>query len=313
MKALFTYNYGLKKMDYIRSLGIDVIIRNEKELVYDDELSDVDILICYDPFKTLDIKKMKKLKLIILSSIGVDQAPLEFIKKQGILLCNNKGGYSIPIGEWIVLKILEMVKQSKKIYKNQDNRQWIMEKDIFEVFGKTITFVGTGSLAKEAAKRLQGFECNILGVNTTGHKEKFFNKCYDIDSINCVLKDSDVVVITMPYTGNTHNMVNKSFIENMKDKSYFINVSRGNIVDEKELVKALKSGKVAMAALDVFKEEPLNHNSELWDVDNLIITCHNSWMSDMKNERRYKSICDNLKRFLKNEPLLTKVNLERGY
>ena len=157
-KALFTYGYGNDSMKKIEELGYDIRVIEEREAKYSDELKDIEVLVCYNPFETLDITKMKKLKWIQLSSAGIDQLPLDYVKENGIVVTNNKGGYSIPMGEWIVLKILELLKHSINLYDNQKNKVWKMDTNIQELYGKTIGFVGTGNIAVEAAKDLLGLE-----------------------------------------------------------------------------------------------------------------------------------------------------------
>jgi phosphoglycerate dehydrogenase-like enzyme len=313
VKALFTYNYGGERMKDIEAFGYDIKVMKELDLIYSEDLEDVEVLVCYDPFKTLDIEKMKKLKWIQLSSIGIDQLPVEYIKNTSIIITNNKGGYSIPMGEWIVLKTLELFKNSKRIYENQANRKWKMDTSILELYGKTIGFIGTGTIAAEGAKRFQGFEVSILGVNTDGRDIQYFDKCYPMSELDEMLKLCDVVVVTIPYTKDTHHLINEDRFKEMKAKAFLINVARGSIVDEVSLVKNLRNGKLAGAALDVYEEEPLKEHSPLWDLNNVILTSHNSWVSEMRNERRFKTICENMKRYVDEERLVNVVDLKKGY
>lgn len=313
MKALFTYNYGDEKLEKLKKLGLDIIVKSEKDLYYTDELKDVEILACYNPFKTLDIERMKNLKLILLTSTGIDQVPLDIVKENNITLCNNKYGYNVPIGEWIVLKILEMLKESKMIYSNQEKNKWKINMDILELTDKNVTFIGTGNIATEAAKRLEAFECNICGINTTGHSADYFKQCFSMKESHKILSKSDIVVVTIPYTKDTYKLVNKDMIDNMKDGVYFINISRGDIVDEKELIKALKNKKIKMAALDVFEEEPLSDDNEMWKLENVLISSHNSWVSEMRNVRRFSNIYQNISNYISGEEVITKVDLNKGY
>lgn len=313
IKALFTYNYGGDKMKDIEAFGYDIKVMKELDVIYNEELENVEVLVCYDPFKTLDIEKMKKLKWIQISSIGIDQVPIEYVKDTSIIITNNKGGYSIPMGEWIVLKTLELFKNSKGLYENQTNRKWKMDTSIFELYGKTIGFIGTGTIALEAAKRFQGFGVNIVGVNTNGRDIQYFDKCYPISDLNEMLNLCDVVVGTIPHTKATHHLINEERFTVMKEGAYFINVARGSIVDEASLIVNLKSGKLAGAAIDVFEEEPLKEDSPFWKLDNVILTSHNSWISEMRNERRFDLIYKNMKRYVQGEVLLNEVNLKKGY
>ncbi|KXG74119.1 phosphoglycerate dehydrogenase [Thermotalea metallivorans] len=313
MKALFTYDYGQEKMGLIKNLGYEILYVHERQVKIDEETKDAEILVCYNPFQSLDIRKMKNLKWIQLSSIGIDQVPIAYVKEAGIILTNNKGGYSIPMGEWIVMKILEMLKNSKGLYRLQQQKKWAIDTSLLELYGKTVGFIGTGSIATETAKRLQGFGVKILGLNTSGKGIPYFHGCFAMEDMEEMLKACDVVVLTIPYTEKTHHLINEKTIGWMKEGVYFVNVSRGSIVDEEALMKHLDSGKIKGAALDVFAEEPLPASHPLWDYENVIVTPHNSWISEMRNERRFETILENMKRYLKGETLLNVVDLHKGY
>jgi len=313
MKVLITYNYGEEKMKAIAELGYETLYVNEKTVSYNEEVSDADILVCYNPFNTLDISKLRKLKWIQLLSIGVDQVPVQKVKEQGIIVTNNRSGYSIPIGEWIVMKTLELLKNSKAFYQKQSEKKWKIDTSLLELYNKTICFIGTGSIATEAAKRLQGFEANVIGLNTSGRKVEYFNNCYPINEMENVLPQADVVVVSAPYTKETHHLINADSIGLMKKGACIINIARGKIIEETVLIEALRKGSLRGAALDVFEEEPLPADSPLWELDNVIITPHNCWVSEMRDERRFRIAYDNLRRFIEGEKLMNIVDLDRGY
>lgn len=313
MKALFTYNYGKENMDKIRNLGYEIVQKNGENISYTEEIEDVEVLVCYNPFNKLDINKMKNLKWIQLASIGVDQVPNSTVLENNIILTNNKGGYSIPMGEWVVLKTLEIYKKSAELYKQQRTKKWKIDTSLLEIYGKTIAFIGTGSIAVESAKRFQGFGTNIIGVNTKGREVEYFDKCYSIDKLDEVLSISDTVVLTIPYTEQTHHLINKDKLSKMKKDAVLINVSRGSIINEQDLINHLKEGNLLGAALDVFEKEPLPETSPLWEMENVIVTSHNSWISEMRNERRFNTILNNMERYKKGEELMNLVDLKRGY
>lgn len=311
MKVLFTTNYGQEKFKKIESLGYEVIYQNENNLINNEIVDSVDILVTYNPFKTLDISKMRNLKYIQTTSVGVDQLPKDKILGRDIIVANNKGGYSIPIGEWIVLSILEIYKDSKKFYNQQSNKKWKLNYSISELSGKKIGFIGTGTLATEAAKRLQGFNVEIWGVNTTGHNTQYFYKCFSTDEMDEVFKNCDAVVVTVPATKDTIGIIDDNKFKLMKEGSVFINVGRGNIVKEDDLIKNIS--KFKGVALDVFENEPLDQNSLLWEFDNVIVTPHNSWVSDKNKDRTFEMIYENLKNYIKDKPLKNIVDIYKGY
>lgn len=313
MKALFTYDYGKDKMEKIKDIGYDIKIMRENDFPNYESIADTEVLVCYNPFNTLDINKLNNLKWIQLSSIGIDQLPINKLQGRDILITNNRGGYSIPMGEWIVLKILELIKHSTQLYRNQQNKIWKIDTGLLELYNKKIIFIGTGTIAFEAAKRLQGFECRIDGINTNGRKVQYFDKCYPIESLKDIISDYDIVVTAIPSTNNTCHLINKDIIERMKKGVYFINISRGNILDEKELTENLLNKRIGGAALDVFEEEPLNRDNILWELDNVIVTPHNSWISERRNERRFEIIYENMRRYIKGEVLKNIVDIAKGY
>ena len=311
MKVLFTKDYGKEKFDKIRELGYEIMYYNENIVTNNEDVDSADILVTYNPFRTLDINKMENLKYIQTTSIGIDQIPVDKILNRDIVIANNKGGYSIPIGEWIVMSILEIYKNSKKFHEQQINKKWKMNFSITELSGKKIGFIGTGTLATEAAKRLQGFDVEVWGVNTTGHNREYFDKCFASDKMDEVFKNCDVVVVTIPATKDTLGIINKDKFEIMKDDSVFINVGRGKIVNEEDLIKYLD--KFKGVALDVFEQEPLPKESPLWDADNVIVTPHNCWVSDKNDIRVEKLMYSNLKKYKEGKQVDNIVNIERGY
>lgn len=313
LKALFTYDYGIEKMKMIEDLGYEVILRDESKVVFEENFRDVDVLVCYNPFSTLDIIQMENLKWIQLSSIGIDQIPKDVVFSKNIIVTNNKGGYSIPMGEWIVLKILEMIKNSREFYERQKAKIWKMDTSLLELYNKTIGFIGTGTIAIEAAKRLKGFDVKILGVNTNGRDVEYFDKCYSMDNIREMISSCDVVVVSIPYTKETHYLLDGSLMDCMKDGAYLVNISRGSVINTNYLIEKIKEGKIKKAALDVFEEEPLPKDSPLWEMEEILLTPHNSWISEKRNQRRFELIYYNMKRYVENRELINVVDILKGY
>ena len=313
MKVLFTYDYGKEKMDSIRALGYEVEIIDEGRFTPEQVPYDVDVMCCYNPFDRLDITKFPNLKLIQLSSIGFDFIPKEDILNKSIILSNNRGGYSIPMGEWIVMNLLMLSRKAVKFWDNKKEKKWKLDSKLTELYGKTVTFLGTGTISSEAAKRLQGFEMNVVGVNTKGTDTLYFDKVYALEEVKTAIEQADYLVMVLPFTERTNHFLDKEKLSWMKTTAMLINVSRGNVIDEVALTEALKSKTLAGAALDVFEEEPLSSESELWEMDNVFISPHNSWISEQRDNRRFNLIYENLKAFIQNKPLKNVVDIKRGY
>lgn len=311
MKVLLTESYTEDQVKRLENLGYEVLYRRGKQLNLYEDIKDIDIMVCYNPFNKIDISKLDRLKLIQLTSVGIDQVPKNKITEKGVLLCNNKGGYSIPMAEYIVMYILNIYKNTKSIYRNQFNKKWNMDYNLEELTGKKVGFLGTGTIAQHTAKRLRPFGVDIYGVNTNGRNINLFDKCYSIDQMDTIFEECDIVIVTIPATEGTIGLIDDSKFKLMKEKSTFINVGRGNIVNEQDLINNIN--KFKGVALDVFEEEPLPIESELWNFENVMITAHNSWISDMNSERTFNTIYENLKNYKNNDPLINIVNIKRGY
>lgn len=311
--ALFTYDYGEERLNQVRALGYNVMMRPEKHLVYEPDLEPVEVLVCYSPFKELDITRMPNLKWIQLSSIGVDQVPQDAAEAARMIVTNNRGGYSVPIGEWIVLKILEIYKQSKHFYTSQAAHTWSPSTDVLELCGKRIGIVGTGTIAQEAAKRLKGFGVTLVGFNTGGRSAEHFDQCYPIHLLERWIQRFDVLVLAVPATDDTRHLIGRNLLRKMKERAVLINVSRGTVLDETALLDQLNAGRFLGVALDVFDQEPLSPESPFWSIERVYVTPHNCWVSELRNERRFETILENLKRYRQQQPLLNVVDLKKGY
>jgi D-2-hydroxyacid dehydrogenase (NADP+) len=128
-----------------------------------------------------------------------------------------------------------------------------------------------------------------------------------------MLAACDYLVITLPLTSRTHHLINESLLKEMKPTAFLVNVGRGSIINEPDLVKALQRGWLAGAGLDVFEQEPLPADSPLWSMENVIISPHVSGFTPYYDERAVDLFADNIRRYLAGEPLLNQVNREREY
>lgn len=311
MKLLVTNKYNDNEIKQITDLGYDVIYMKESKAIVNETTKDIEVLVGYNPFKSLDISKLENLKYIQLSSVGIDQIPKNEVIKNNIQVCNNKGNYSIPMAEYIVMYILNVYKNSKKMYDKQNKREWRLDIDLQELTNKKVGFIGTGTIAQNATFRLAPFGVEIYGVNTNGRTVEGFSKCFSILEIDNMLEICDVIVITVPSTKETIGMIDKHKINKMKKGSVLINVGRGNIINEKDLIDNINRFKGI--CLDVFNKEPLDKESPLWTFDNVTITPHNSWISDKNRDRTFKTIYENLKKYINNESVENIVDVEKGY
>lgn len=302
MELLLTgaYKFTENQIEEVRKLGYNPIFIQDERLPISIEVDKIEAVICNGLFLYNDISKFKRLKYIQVTSAGLDRVPLNYIKENGIILKNAKGVYSIPMAEWVVLKILEIYKASHVFKSSQNNKEWKKNRNLFELYGKTVSIFGFGSVGKEVAKRLKSFGVNIIGVGKSDIVSEYIDEFCNVKEKEYALRRSDIVVLTLPLTHETKNMFDKDTLLKMKDSSVLINVSRGGIIDESALLEQIKNNKFLGVALDVFENEPLDLKSELWEIENINITPHNSFISDNIDKRLFNLIVENLKEYIVN-------------
>ena len=290
------FTYSDEDIKAIESLGLKTdYIQFEKDKVKYPEKYDA--VICNGLFLYNDIKKFVNLKYIQITSAGYDRVPMDYINEKGIIIYNAKGVYSIPMAEWAVMSVLELYKSSRYFFDNQSKRIWHKNRDIRELYNKTVAVIGCGSIGTETAKRFKAFGCEIIGIDIAPPKSVYYDKYVMTDQMDVVLSYVDIIILSVPITEKTYHMFNKNSFNKVNDDAIMINLSRGSVVDESALIEALKQDKLYGAALDVFEEEPLNSESELWNFENVIITPHNSFVSDGNNIRMFDVIINNLKQY----------------
>ena len=142
------------------------------------------------------------------------------------------------------------------------------------VTGSTVCIVGCGSVGTECAKLFKAFSSEIIAVDIEQPTSDLYDTYYNIENIGKAVKNADVIILTLPLTNETRAMFNKELLSQFKEDAILVNIARGAIVDEGDLINSLKNGELGGAVLDVFSVEPLDESSELWDMENVIITPH---------------------------------------
>ncbi|MDO5041325.1 MAG: NAD(P)-dependent oxidoreductase [Peptoniphilus sp.] len=312
MKVLFTGNFRDEVVEKIRDLGFEVDVATSKMVKAKDYPRDAQILCGSILIEKMDLREFKNLEIILTYSIGVDYLDHDYLRENNIVLCNNKGAYAEPIGEWIIYDLMAIDKFAKQNIENQNNKIWKRRSQTYNLYNKKILFLGTGDISTEAAKRLANFKMEIIGFNTRGKEKEHFNRCVSLEGLKDALGEADYVVMVLPLTKDTYKFMDAEKFEAMKDNAVFINVGRGETVDEKALTEAAKT-KLRAAALDVFEKEPLPQDSPLWEMDNVYVTPHVADLSEDAEDRILINVKENLKRISEGRELINIVNLKKGY
>jgi len=260
----------------------------------------------------------------------VQGSPL--LLKPDLMITNMSGASAIQESEYILTMLLALGRHLPDLMQNQRKQEWPPDRwekfNPLELHNSTVGLVGYGSIGREVARLLQPFDVNILatkrdvmhpedtGYTIEGHGDpegNLFNRLYPIQALKSMISECNFVVVTLPFTPQTKGLIGEAELKAMKQGSFLIVVSRGGIVDETALIKALDEKHLAGAVLDVFAKEPLPADNPLWKQPNLILTPHVSGFSPQYKERAGTMFAENLRRFLHSEPLLNKFEIERSY
>lgn len=276
-------------------------------------VGDADILVGWGHMKLQPLlQQAARLRWIHALSAGVENLLIPEIVTAPILLTNSRGIHGIPMSEHVLAMILAFTRGLTVFARQQQRKEW-KRASLEEIHEKTIGIVGLGSIGREIAKRAKTLGMEVIATKREQTAELFVDKLYAPDQLNQLLEVADFVVVTLPLTQETKGLFNLALFKNMKPTAYFINVARGAIVNEADLISALQQGLIRGAALDVFDHEPLPDTSPLWEMPNVLITPHIAAISPHYLDRAIKLFCENLIRFSEQKELLNIIDKQKGY
>jgi phosphoglycerate dehydrogenase-like enzyme len=249
------------------------------------------------------IATLPSLKTIQILSAGADHI-LPYVPAR-ITLCNARGAHTAATAEWTVGAIVAALRNFPRFAVAQRDGRW--DSTLSEpVGGKHVLIVGYGDIGAAVERRLAGWEVTIERVARHAR-----DGVHAIGELPELLKKADVVVILVPVTDETRQLVNKDFLRAMKDGALLVNAARGVIVDTDALLEALTSGRIR-AALDVTDPEPLPAGHPLWQAPGLLLTPHVGGAIYESRARAYRVVSEQLARLAAGEPLLNVIG-DRGY
>jgi phosphoglycerate dehydrogenase-like enzyme len=269
------------------------------------------------PASVLDhvVARSPQLRWIHSASAGVDRISTPLVRERGLTVTNARGVFSRPIAEYVVMMSLAVARRLPQLLELQRERTWqpLRGRELSEL---TVGIVGYGSIGREVARLLEPFACRVIATRRRpelGSDGASNVEIYSLDDLGEVLRASDIVVVAAPLTDDTAGLIGAEQLGEMRETAWLINIARGRLVDEAALRRALESGWIGGAVLDVFSEEPLSEDSPLYDTPNLVITPHTSWASDQVVERSVDLFVENLRHDRAGEPLRNLVDLDAGY
>jgi phosphoglycerate dehydrogenase-like enzyme len=284
-----------------------------------DAISDADVLIGFQ-MRPEQFARARKLKFIQTTTAAVHQLMFPEMVASPVRVANAAAVHGPVVAEHAIALIFALAKSLPAAMKAQQEKRWA-QSDLWmkgprprEVAGSTLGVIGLGAIGREAVRLAKGLGMRVIALREHPERgEDGADEVYGTSAMLSLLGRSDFVLLAAPLTAKTSALFDDRAFAAMKREAYFINVSRGPLVDEAALDRALRESKIAGAALEVFVQEPLPPESPLWTAPNLLITPHSASLTSKLWERHLAYISENLRRFFAGEPLRGEVEKARGY
>jgi phosphoglycerate dehydrogenase-like enzyme len=314
MKILINTEITSDHRQQIHSVSPDLVIVEPKdEAARLTEMPDTDIL--FGDFNRSLFDAAQQLKWVQVLGAGVDGLLFPEFVESDVVLLSAKGYVGPHLADQTWALILGLIRGVGRAVRERtwENR-WSIRDETWELAGRTLGIVGLGGTGIDVAKRAQGFDMRVIAVDPEDvDAPSFVHEVWKMDRFYDLLAESDIVSICAPLTDETHGMFDDDAFRRMKPSALLINVTRGKIVDEPSLLRALEGGLIGGAGLDVTPEEPLPQDNPLWDMPNVIVTPHVAGGSPHRDDRTVGLFCDNLERFLVGKPFLSVIDKRKGY
>ena len=308
----------LRHVDQI--LAVDKTIELHTPLAANTEevqtyLGDAEVLAGFPrDLAKISLGSAPQLKWIHTFSVGMERVLTSELKASNILVSNSSGVHAIPIAEYVLACILFFAKKFYQSFQNQRQAVWQPLDGMTEIRGSTLLVVGLGRIGIEIGKVTAGAGMRVIAIDRPGMEgPEFVQELYSTEQMGEALPKADYVVLSLPSTVETYHLFDMEKFRIMKKSAVLINIGRGELIHEQDLIEALRQNVIAGAALDVMETEPLPHDSPLWNMDNVVITPHHSSHTKKRMDRTIDLLCEHLKAYLRGERLPNLVDKEKGY
>lgn len=276
-----------------------------------DYVEEIEVL--YGSIEEKDFAKADKLKWVQTNSTGVEQVMYPAFQNSDVILTNAGRSITTVVADHAVTMFLAL---ARNIHHQRDlmkAHQWeiICGRDIGNM---TLGILGYGKIGQEIALRARKFVKNLYVLDVRNiPAEGTIEKTYAPDRLHEFLGECDAVICSLPLTPQSNSLISHKEFDSMRKDGYFINISRGEIVNERALLKALRENKIAGAAIDVLEKEPCPPDSPLWEESNLLITPHSAGFCETLEQRKMQQFVLNFKEYLQSGKILMSINKTRGW
>lgn len=261
----------------------------------------------------------KQLKWIQSPSSGVNYyLDVPGLRESDLLLTSASGTHAAAVAESAMAMILAITRGLWPSILDQQKKVWQpgpIRAKMVELTGSTMGIVGCGAIGRALAQRAKGFDMRVIGVDLYPNRvEPNIDELWGLDRLDDLMAEADYVVVLVPYTEQTDNMITAQQLNKMKPTAMLVGISRGGIINQDDLIETMRARRIAYAALDVFKPEPLPADSPLWEMDNVLMAAHIAGGTQLEGKYIIDIFSENLQRFLNNSlPLRNQVDKKAGF
>ena len=260
----------------------------------------------------------RELKWLCVPSAGVEQyLPASVYANSEAVLTNSSGAYGVTIAEHIVMVTLELMRRQLDYNRIVAERVWERSLPIRSIRDSRVTLLGTGDIGREAAIRLRAFgPKSVVGVNRSGRDAgEMFDRTLPASALDEVLPNTDLLIMSLPGTPGTDGMMDARRLGLLPDDAFLVNVGRGNALDQDALIRQMRSGRLAGAALDVFREEPVPREDPIWDCPRMLISTHTAGNMTLNYtvNRIVEMFLEGFDNYCEGRPLAHLVDRKQGY
>lgn len=281
-----------------------------EDTVPDEIAARGEALLGYRPGNLL--KRMPKLRWIQSMNAGVDPWLNSPDLRADVALCCARGSHRIPVPENILGALFHITKPYMQIALDQRESRWVKRMSV-PLAGKTLGILGLGAIGQELARKAKALEMHVIGTKRNPGLVPNVDQVYGADGTEAVMRQADFLVLLIPSTKETQNIINAERLRHMKPSAWLINFGRGALIVDDDLIAAVKSKTIAGAVLDVFRQEPLPATHPFWQTEGILVLPHIGGGHPQRNLAVAEIFVDNARRFLDGEPLKSVVDRALGY
>jgi phosphoglycerate dehydrogenase-like enzyme len=262
------------------------------------------------------VRRSERLRWVQGTAAGAGEqlaaAELTPAELERVALTTSAGVHAVPLAEFALFGLLAFAKGLPRLERDKSERRW-GHYTVDELRGRTVLVLGLGGIGREVVRLASAFGMRTVGIRRTAGEVPHLDELHPPARLRELLPDADAVVVTLPITKATLELLDREALALLPPHAVLVNVGRGAVVDEEALADALREGRLRGAALDVFAQEPLPPESPLWELPNVLLAPHTAALSVHENERIVELFCDNLRRYLRGDELRNRVDPEHYY